>query len=173
MGLSFKESVRLFGDEVRSLNFYVYAQWWLLATLMAEIVTVILLLTGVIEKTYIRPEGDVFIGVISTASIFAIISLQLWLVDVTETRIDRSIGDTLFNVIFWAAWDVVHWVAFACDLPYMMSGACLTVAVACYTVAYLRCHAQRTTVLAGGTGVEYMMMVLPAHNLKGKMLSRG
>jgi hypothetical protein len=33
---------------------------------MAEIVTVILLLTGVIEKTYIRPEGDVFIGVIST-----------------------------------------------------------------------------------------------------------
>lgn len=39
---------------------------WLLITLIAEIVTVILLVTGVIEKAYLRPEGDACIGVIST-----------------------------------------------------------------------------------------------------------
>ncbi|KAI0808827.1 hypothetical protein GGR55DRAFT_650990 [Xylaria sp. FL0064] len=158
------EAARIFVEEAKSLNFHIYAHWSLVVTLIVEIVQTSRLVAQEARGDRVQWSYDdvvsclVYMVPVSVATSVAIVILQM--VELGAVGPMRQGSGRL--ILLWFIIDVDHWVGYGLRMPYLPPTIPLTVAVVCSATAYLLCQPLRTSKLAGGSGIEHMMLVIPA-----------
>ncbi|KAI0842995.1 hypothetical protein F5Y06DRAFT_256623 [Hypoxylon sp. FL0890] len=154
--------------EVKLLNFYIYAQWFLLAGFVADlimtaIVTPVLATRGTLfTHLDIKWPAYVYIVCVNVPSMVAI----GWYYLIEDETTSRVRNEDLIFLFLWLLITTVHWIGYGIDLPYLASAIIFTGAVVCYGLAYLLCQSPRRTRLVGGAGVDYMLLAVPNNKMR-------
>ncbi|KAI0896938.1 hypothetical protein F4806DRAFT_415165 [Annulohypoxylon nitens] len=151
-------------EEVKLMNFYVYAQWFILSGLVSDFILTIIVLPIVATRSSSFPQlGDdkwiawAYQMGINIPTMFAI----FWFYFLEGETTSRVRYEDLIFLCLWLLVALTKWVGYSIGLLYLPSAIIFTAAVICYGVAYLLCQSPRRTQLIGGAGVEYMMLEVP------------
>ncbi|KAI1350606.1 hypothetical protein F5Y01DRAFT_285784 [Xylaria sp. FL0043] len=157
------DATHIFIEEAKSLNFYIYAHWSLVVTLVAEIVQTSRVVAQEArgDRVQCAFEGVsclVYMLPLSVPMIIFIVIFQFY---------ERGAGGSMRQgsgrlVLLWFIADVGHWVGYGLRMPYLPPTIPLTVALVCYALAHLLCQPSRTSKVTGCSGIEHMMLVIPA-----------
>ncbi|KAI2618614.1 hypothetical protein GGS26DRAFT_595905 [Hypomontagnella submonticulosa] len=162
-------------NEAKSGNFYIYSQWFIVITLIAELVQTPLMVVrytrgeiSSIDESWFEPatflelEAIPLVAMIDYFTVLTIIWFQFLDID----RGGRYGNEELIFIVLWFVVDVAHWVPLSMGLPYEAQVVPLTMVVFCKVIAYTLCQPQRKIRLTGGTGIEYMALVVPRRRMR-------
>ncbi|KAI0890638.1 uncharacterized protein GGS22DRAFT_151465 [Annulohypoxylon maeteangense] len=157
-------TIRSLVKEVKLMNCYVYAQWFILSGLVSDfILTVIALPIVATQSSSFSQLGDnkwiawAYELGINIPTMFAI----FWFYFLEEETTSRVRHEDLMFLCLWLLVATTKWIGYSIGLLYLSSAILFTAATICYGTAYLLCQSPRRTRLIGGSGVEYMMLEVP------------
>ncbi|KAI1213863.1 uncharacterized protein F4807DRAFT_203020 [Annulohypoxylon truncatum] len=157
-------TIRAVVKEVKLMNFYIYAQWFILSGLVSDFILTIIVLPIVATRSSSFPQlGDnkwiawAYELGMNIPAMFAI----FWYYFLEDETTSRVRHEDLIFLCLWLLVATTKWIGYGIGLLYLSSAVLFTAAVVCHCVAYFLCQSPRKTRLIGGSGVEYMMLEVP------------
>ncbi|KAI1409744.1 hypothetical protein F5Y13DRAFT_169373 [Hypoxylon sp. FL1857] len=160
--------VRSLIKEVKLLNFYIYAQWFLLAGFVADIIMTAIVTPIMGTRGALFPRQDekwpayLYIVGVNVPTMVAV----GWYYLIEAETTSRVRNEDLIFLLLWLLATTVHWIGYSIGLPYLPSALIFTGAVVCHGLAHLLCQSPRRTRLVGGAGVDYMLLAVPNKRIR-------